>query len=96
MCWSIAPHELPLLCELILEMELRETWKWRCTGTANGEVNRMDMSWARFALTVLTGGIVSSLTDWLFMGDFLYRRYTLLRGLTGSNPPSAKEQRVAA
>ena len=35
----------------------------------------MDMSWARFAPTVLTAGILSSLTDWLFMGDFLYRRY---------------------
>ncbi len=35
----------------------------------------MDVNWVRFALTVLTGGIVSSLTDWLFMGDWLYKRY---------------------
>ena len=35
----------------------------------------MNMSWARFALTVLTAGILSSLTDWLFMGDWLYKRY---------------------
>ena len=27
------------------------------------------------ALAVLTSGIVSSLTDWLFMGDWLYKRY---------------------
>jgi hypothetical protein len=33
------------------------------------------MNWARFALTVLASGIVSSLTDWLFMGDLLYKRY---------------------
>ena len=30
------------------------------------------MNWTRFALTVLASGIVSSLTDWLFMGDLLY------------------------
>jgi hypothetical protein len=33
----------------------------------------MDMSWMRSALTVLIGGIVSSLTDWFFMGDLLYK-----------------------
>ncbi|HWY51146.1 MAG TPA: hypothetical protein VNW72_06655 [Chthoniobacterales bacterium] len=33
------------------------------------------MSWMRLGLTVLTSGIVSSLTDWLFMGDWLYKRY---------------------
>jgi hypothetical protein len=33
------------------------------------------MNWLRFVLTVLASGIVSSLTDWLFMGDLLYRRY---------------------
>jgi hypothetical protein len=32
------------------------------------------MSWARFALTVFSSGIVSSLTDWFFMGDLLYKR----------------------
>jgi hypothetical protein len=33
------------------------------------------MSWTHFALAVLAGGIVSSLTDWLFMGsDLLYKR----------------------
>ena len=33
------------------------------------------MSWTRFALAVLTGGIVSSMTDWLFMGDLVYERF---------------------
>lgn len=33
-----------------------------------------DMSWIRFALAILAGGILSSLTDWLFMGDLLYKR----------------------
>lgn len=33
------------------------------------------MSWIRFALATLAGGILSSLTDWLFMGsDLLYKR----------------------
>jgi hypothetical protein len=27
------------------------------------------------ALTVFAGGFVASLTDWLFMGDWLYKRY---------------------
>lgn len=33
------------------------------------------MNWIRFAMTVLASGFVSSLTDWLFMGDLLYGRY---------------------
>ncbi len=33
------------------------------------------MHWNRIALAVLASGIVSSLTDWLFMGDWLYKRY---------------------
>jgi hypothetical protein len=33
------------------------------------------MPWNRIALAVLTSGIVSSMTDWLFMGDWLYKRY---------------------
>jgi hypothetical protein len=33
------------------------------------------MNWTRFVLTVLAAGVVSSLTDWLFMGDLLYRRF---------------------
>jgi hypothetical protein len=33
------------------------------------------MNWTRVALTVVSAGIVASLTDWLFMGDWLYKRY---------------------
>lgn len=33
------------------------------------------MPWIRIACTILAGGILSSLTDWLFMGDWLYKRY---------------------
>jgi hypothetical protein len=34
------------------------------------------MNWTRFALIVICAGIVSSLTDWFFAGDWLHRRYT--------------------
>ena len=34
-----------------------------------------DMPWVRIALAALAGGAASSMTDWLFMGDRLYRRY---------------------
>lgn len=33
------------------------------------------MPWGRIALAVLASAVVSSLTDWLFMGDWLYKRY---------------------
>ncbi len=33
------------------------------------------MNWNRIALTVLCAGFAASLTDWLFMGDWLYKRY---------------------
>jgi hypothetical protein len=33
------------------------------------------MSWSRITLAILASGVVSSLTDWLFMGDWLYKRY---------------------
>jgi hypothetical protein len=33
------------------------------------------MSGIRLAAAVLAGGVVSSLTDWLFMGDLLYRKF---------------------
>jgi hypothetical protein len=41
------------------------------TGMGEGGV----MNWIRVALTVFAGGLVASLTDWLFMGDWLYKRY---------------------
>jgi len=35
-----------------------------------------DMSWGRIVLAALAGGVVTSITDWLFMGsDWLYKRY---------------------
>jgi hypothetical protein len=34
------------------------------------------MNWMRFFLIVIGAGIVSSLTDWFFGGDWLHRRYT--------------------
>lgn len=33
------------------------------------------MHWGKFALAVFCGGAVSSMTDWLFMGDFVYKRF---------------------
>jgi hypothetical protein len=33
------------------------------------------MNWINLALTVFAGGLVASLTDWLFMGDWLYKQY---------------------
>jgi lysylphosphatidylglycerol synthetase-like protein (DUF2156 family) len=35
----------------------------------------MNTGWMRLTLAVLAGGIGSSLTDWLFMGDWIYKRY---------------------
>lgn len=34
------------------------------------------MNWTRFILIVVVAGLVTSLTDWLFAGDWLHRRYT--------------------
>ena len=34
------------------------------------------MNWTHLALIAIGAGIVSSLTDWLFAGDWLHRRYT--------------------
>jgi hypothetical protein len=34
------------------------------------------MNWTRLALITIAAGIVTSLTDWLFAGDWLHRRYT--------------------
>jgi hypothetical protein len=33
------------------------------------------MPWIRIALATVAGGVVSSMTDWLFMGDWLYKRF---------------------
>ena len=29
----------------------------------------------RFVLAVLVGGFLTSMTDWLFMGDWIYKRF---------------------
>ena len=34
------------------------------------------MYWTRLVVTVVGAGILSSLTDWFFAGDWLHRRYT--------------------
>ena len=37
------------------------------------------INWIRVALTVYAGGSVASLTDRLYMGDWLYKRHYLYR-----------------
>jgi hypothetical protein len=34
------------------------------------------MNWTRFVAIVIGAGVVSSLTDWFFAGDWLHRRFT--------------------
>jgi hypothetical protein len=34
------------------------------------------MNWARIAAVIVGAGVISSLTDWVFAGDWLHRRYT--------------------
>ena len=34
------------------------------------------MPWLRFAGIVLAAGVVTSMTDWLFAGDWIHRRWT--------------------
>ena len=34
------------------------------------------MNWVRLAAVIVGAGIVSSLTDWFFAGDWIHRRYT--------------------
>jgi hypothetical protein len=34
------------------------------------------MNWMRFVAVVTGAGVVTSLTDWFFAGDWLHRRYT--------------------
>jgi len=33
------------------------------------------MNWIHIALAIFLGGLVTLLTDWFFMGDWLYKRY---------------------
>ncbi len=34
------------------------------------------MNWTRLVLITIAAGVVSSLTDWFFAGDWLHRRFT--------------------
>jgi hypothetical protein len=34
------------------------------------------MNWMRFAAIVIGSGILASLTDWIFAGDWIHRRFT--------------------
>ena len=34
------------------------------------------MNWARLVAVTIGAGVVSSLTDWFFAGDWIHRRYT--------------------
>jgi len=34
------------------------------------------MNWVRFVAVIVGAGIISSLTDWFFAGDWIHRRFT--------------------
>lgn len=34
------------------------------------------MNWTRFVGTVIAAGVLTSVTDWLFTGDWIHRRWT--------------------
>ena len=34
------------------------------------------MSWMHFVVVVIVAGVLSSLTDWFFAGDWIHRRFT--------------------
>jgi len=34
------------------------------------------MHWTRFILAVLVAGVLTSMTDWFFAGDWIHRRFT--------------------
>jgi hypothetical protein len=46
------------------------------TSTMPAVKGKIDMNWTRFALITIGAGIVTSLTDWFFAGDWLHRRFT--------------------
>jgi hypothetical protein len=39
-------------------------------------MEEISMSWMRFILITIAAGVVTSLTDWFFAGDWLHRRFT--------------------
>ena len=50
------------------------------------------MNWTRFALTVLAMGNVSAVTDWLFMGDLLYKNYNTHHNPVLQELPTARPE----
>ena len=34
------------------------------------------MDWLRFAMIVVVGGVLTSMTDWFFAGDWIHRHFT--------------------
>jgi hypothetical protein len=42
---------------------------------ATGVLKCFPMTWGRIAVAILASGFLSSMTDWLFMGDWLYKRH---------------------
>lgn len=39
-------------------------------------MRQFTMNWTRFVLIVVGAGILTSLTDWFFAGDWIHRRFT--------------------
>jgi hypothetical protein len=71
--WLIACRAARMFC--LCDRELRSNLNDIITNTSPAFIEG-DMNGARFALIVIGAGIVSSLTDWFFAGDWLHRRYT--------------------
>jgi hypothetical protein len=47
-----------------------------CASTMSAYLQEDEMNWARRVVIVVGAGVVSSLTDWFFAGDWIHRRYT--------------------
>ena len=55
-----------------IRLESREGFASTMSARWNGE--RMD--WTRLALITIGAGVLTSLTDWFFAGDWIHRRYS--------------------
>jgi hypothetical protein len=47
------------------------------------------MNWVRLIALVVSAGVVSSLTDWFFAGDWIHRRYTYLHSVLSTGKLAA-------
>ena len=56
-------------------LSLRLLKKLLALTDANMLSSANNMSWGRIVLAAFVAGIAVSMTDWLFMGDWLYKRY---------------------